>query len=677
MSPLPASSFTMQSLGKVVPGAVHDLRRTHKGIQYLKQTGQFREYMQKLVDSKRRPFIAWDGEGWTNDVGQHHYMLLQNSDGDYIAAPQLSTAECLGLLLKKAADLKAVGDKRIHVIYGGGYDATHILRDMPIELRRELIATGEVSWGIPATDTGRANRYRFKYIPHKWFEISGFDWHSRTPAHLKIYDVMTFFQCSFMKALESRNLPVPELIASGKAARADFTYADVEEIKFYCQLELEMLVQLCDALREEFDEAGIYVTQYHGPGAVASALFKEHGILEHKMEPPPHIERITQKAYFGGRFEQFSAGHHPEKVYVYDIQSAYPDKIRNLPSLKGAFWRRTDDFTGQQGLWKCSYADPEQDHTRPHPLPWRGKGGVVGFPTVNREVWLWHHEAKYATDVEYGYELITPCEEKPFQYIEEMYETRKRWKALGLGGERALKLGMNSGYGKMAQRIGGSDKYGGRPKWHQLEWAGMVTSATRAQLWDAISLAPESIIAVETDSIASTVPLALDVGPNLGQWEATEYDWITYVQSGIYFTPNGDTTTKAKSRGIDVTQLSHEAVLAFLDSDQTDPLLVNSRMFIGLTNPRDYLYGQWTDSAKEVKVAGQKRVHMPALCPSCARGESMATHPHTLAAAPLYGHTPSEKHPLPWLDGTLGEDPEIEYVGTDALEDFDVERRKR
>jgi len=665
----------IQSLGAVVPGSVHELRRTHRGVQYLKQTGQFREYMQKAINDKRRPFIAWDGEGWSDAQGQHSYMLLQNSEGDYIAGPQLGSLECLSLILKVATATKG---KAVHVIYGGGYDATHILRDAPLEIRKELAATGEAVWEIPKTLTGRANRYRFKYIPHKWLEISGFDWHHRKPSHIKIFDVMTFFQTSFIKALESRDIPVPEIIATGKASRADFTYEDVEEIKYYCQLELECLVMLCDKLRNEFDEAGIYVTQYHGPGAVASAVFKEYKIQDHKMEPPPHIEKISQRAYFGGRFEQFKAGHYEGKVYVYDIRSAYPDKIRNLPSLRGAYWRRTDDFHGQMGLWKCSYRDPDGDNTKPHPLPWRGPGAQVGFPAQNNEVWLWHHEARFATDVEYGYELHCPDPTLPFSYVEDMFNLRKQWKRQGFGGERALKLAMNSGYGKMAQRIGGSEKYNGRPKWHQLEWAGMVTSATRAQLWDAISLAPANIIAVETDSIASTVPLPLDLGEGLGQWELTEYDWITYIQSGIYFTSAGSVGhSKAKTRGIDVKQLDYGEVLRFLDSDQSDPLLVNSRMFIGLTNPRDYLYGQWTDSVKEVKVAGQKRLHLPSQCPACDNGLSMATHMHQLAAAPLYGHAPSEKHPLPWLDGPELPEEEMGYIGNDAVEDYDVERRKR
>lgn len=663
----------VSSVGKPPAAGVKAMSRTHRGIQFLKASGLWTEALQRAQDSKLRPFVAWDGEGWNDEFGYHRYMLLQNSLGDYIAGPELGTLECLGLLLKTAVAHK----KTTHVIYGGGYDATMMLKDMPLALRKELAKDGEVTWSIPSSATGRGNNYKIKYIPHKWLEIWGYDWHHRKPAYIKIYDVMTFFQSSFIAALKSRDLEVPELLVSGKASRNSFTYADVDEIKLYCQMELDLLVLLCNRLRSEFDEAGITVTQYHGPGAVASAVFKEHGILEHKSDTPRHIEQAAQRAYFGGRFEQYRAGHYQGKVYLYDINSAYPDKIRHLPSLAGATWRRTDDYHGQDGLWFCTYADTNHNLLAPHPLPWRGKGGVVGFPAAHAGTWAWHHEAKYATDVHYGYELILASDVKPFGYIEEMYAQRRKWKALGLGGEKALKLAMNSGYGKMAQRISGSE---GRPKWHQIEWAGMVTSATRAQLWDAISLAPESIIAVETDSIASTVPLDLDLGEELGQWGLTEYDWMTYVQSGIYFTNTaGATSTKSKSRGIDVTKLHYPEVLAFLDSDQSEPLLVDTRMFIGLTNPRDYLYGQWTDAAKEVRVAGQKRVHMPSLCGACDQGLSMSSHMHDLAAAPLYGREESLKHPLPWLDGAtaLTDDPELAYIGTDAIEDYDVERRKR
>lgn len=672
-------AFTVKSLGKM-PSSRADLRK-HSGIQWMKAAGLMTQEIRDIEAANYRPFISWDGEGWTDEHGYHRYMLLANSRGDWIASPELSTLECLGLILKTAtaakADAKLNKTKTpIHVIYGGGYDATMILKDMPIDLRKELAAEGEVRWSIKASETGRANSFTFKYIPHKWLEIWGFDWHHRKNAYIKIFDVMTFFQSSFISALESRKLPVPAVITSGKARRNTFTYEDIDEIRGYCQMELELLVMLCNQLREEFDEAGIYVRDYHGPGAVASALYKEHDILEHKNDTPLHIEQAAQRAYYGGRFEQFKAGHYQGKVYVYDINSAYPHAMRNLPSLRDAVWRRTEDYHGQAGLWFCTYTDQDQNLLAPHPLPWRGKGGVVGFPASHAGTWAWHYEAKYATEVLYGYELITSTDIKPFSYIPEMYERRRAWKAKGMGGEKALKLGLNSGYGKLAQRIGGED--GKRPKWHQIEWAGMITSATRAMLWEAIRQAPEAIIAVETDSIASMVPLDLDMGDALGQWELTEYDWMTYIQSGIYFTSAENAAgSKSKSRGIDVTKLDYAETLAFLDSDQAEPMLVDTRMFIGLTNPRDYLYGQWTDAAKEVRVAGQKRLHLSSLCGACEDGLPMSRHLHDLAAAPLYGRAESLKHPLPWLDGPATADPELDYVGTDAIEEYDVPRRQR
>lgn len=664
------------TLGTALPGPIHKLRYTRAGIAYLQQTGGFRDYMQDLLDAKKKPFLAWDGEGWSDHIGEHRYMLLQNSLGGYINAPQLDTAACLEFMLSTAAKHPGY----IHVIYGGGYDATHILRDLPLELRVQLKDNNPVVYSVPQTATTMRNRYTIKYLPHKWLEISGYDWATRSNAKIKIFDVMTFFQTSFIKALQSRKIAVPDVITTGKATRADFTYDDIAEIRTYCQQELELLVTLCGTLRDEFDSAGITVTQFHGPGAVASSIYKQYGVRNHMQPPSLELEQAAQHAYFGGHFEQYKAGHYDGPTYLYDINSAYPYQIADLPSLVNSIWSPTDRFYGQPGVWLCSFDATEYgDYITPNPLPWRGPGGEVGFPSSNTAVWVWHHEAALATTVHHGLELHTANETKPFSFVPDMYATRRAMQAAGNGGERALKLALNSLYGKQAQRVGGSDKYGGRPPWHQIEWAGMATSGTRRQLWDAIQLAPpDTVIAVETDSIMTTAPLPLDIGTALGQWGETRFDWVTYVQSGIYFTSAETGVThgsKARTRGIDVTQLHHDEVLRFMDTDQTEPLLVKSRQFIGLGNPRNYLYGQWQDGVKEVRVGGQKRLHAKRSCRACAESAPMSQNLHDLIANPLYGIAPSAPHTLPWLnDEPVELEPDRVYVG-EAIETYDVQRR--
>lgn len=657
------------SLGRALPGTVHELRYTRAGAQYLKRTNGFKQYMADREAKRRKPFLAWDGEGWSDHVGEHRYMLLQNSAGGYIHAPQLNTVSCLDFILRTAAD----NPGHIHVIYGGGYDATHILRDLPLELRLQLKDNNPVIYSVPQTVTTARNRYTIKYLPHKWLEVSGYEWHHRRQVTVKIFDVMTFFQTSFIKALQSRHIEVPDIITTGKAARPDFTYNDLDEIKNYCQLELENLVVLCETLRDEFESVNIRVTQFHGPGAVASAAYKQFGVRTAMQPPSPGIERAAQHAYFGGHFEQFKAGHYDGPVWLYDINSAYPYHIADLPNLNGAIWNYTTDFHGQLGIWESEYQTADEaNYLTPHPLPWRGKAGEVGFPAYNSRVWVWTPEAKQATHVHGGYELIPADDRKPFNFVHDMFAMRRKMQAEGNGGERALKLCMNSLYGKQAQRIGGNERYGGRPAWHQLEWAGLVTSSTRAQLWDAIKQNPDAVIAVETDSIMTTEPLNLPLGTGLGKWGLTQFDWVTYIQSGIYFTSAETGVThgsKARTRGIDVTQLHHDDVLRYLDGDQKTPMLVNSRNFIGLGNPRTYLYGQWQDGIKEVRVAGQKRLHDKRSCRACATGHSMAENMHDLIANPTYGANDSAPHKLPWIDGgTVELEPGRGYVGDSVAE---------
>lgn len=651
--------------------SVHHLRETRDGILYLMQTGKFRDYMAERLQYKsstvraekrmmERVFIAWDGEGWTDHDLEHRYMYLACSEGYNIEYPQLSTTRCLDLMLT----VSEMFPRRIHVIFGGGYDATHILRDMSLFHREQLAATNHTVW----------NGYSIEYVPHKWFVVrSG-------QRAIKIYDIMTFFQSSFIVALRSRGIQVPDIITAGKAARSDFSFADLNEIKQYTRLELELLVELANTLRDEFKEAGISLSQWYGPGAVAAKTMRRYNIRPHKMgRPSALVENIVSAAYFGGRFETFQVGHHPGKVYQYDINSAYPDKIRNLPSLQNAKWiygMGGGDLSYPYRIGFIRYNGSNLGFTIPHPTPWRDKSGAVGFPRYNGGVWLWSYEWPVGVIPTEVYTLELELDVLPFAFVEGLFLKRKEWKRLNRGGERALKLMMNSLYGKVVQQIGFKyidGKYQ-LPGWHQLEWGGLITSPTRAQIWDAIQQNPTAIIAVETDSVTSTEPLQLDVGTGLGQWELTEYDWITYLQSGVYFTPDSDgVKVKIKSRGFDADSLRHEQVLEYLDGPMDSPLLARARRFIALGNPRNHLYGQWLDEVRELNLNGGKRLHLPHECDSCRAGVSVARGLHRLSVNPLMGVAPSKAYPLPWSQGVIPNDPNYksdtaEYDGTYAYE---------
>ena len=180
-------------------------------------------------------------------------------------------------------------------------------------------------------------------------------------------------------------------------------------------------------------------------------------------------------------------------------------------------------------------------------------------------------------------------------------------------------------------------------------------------MMDAIAMAGDAVIAVETDSITTSKPLPLlDVGDGLGQWELTIYPWITYLQSGVYFVPGADSVQiKIKSRGFDADSITHQKALEYLAGDWSESnLLASARRFIALGNPREQLYGQWLDEVRELSLSGGKRVHIKSECPACLAGKSASEVMHSLSANPTFGFEESKSYPLMWTD-TPPNDPSL------------------
>lgn len=608
----------------------------------------------KPRNSLHAPFIAWDGEGITYGENEpQQYVLFGNSAGFTLEAESLTTADCLKLICRT----KRAHPKGINVGFAFKYDSEMILADLSVR-----------HWYVlRKAQTVNFQQWKVTYHPGRLLRVTDKETHISST----IYDVFGFFQSSFIASLR-KWLPEDELanidvIEQGKGARGQFKYDQLESlIKPYWKLELVLLVKLMDQLRSDMARVDLVPKQWYGVGAIASILMDRHKIRPHmaranaedhneiarnQAELPPEVNHAARFAYAGGRFEQFRLGHYDGTVYQYDINSAYPDAMRALPSLRNGWTKVEPQWPTGFGIWRIRWENPQLNPWWPGPAFIRDKTGRVYFP-MNVDSWYWTPEAEILT--QFGAQVlegwvVNDNGERPFSWIQELYTERRARKNAGDPSEKVIKLGLNSLYGKSAQRIG--HKWNRLPAYHQLEWAGWITSSTRAKLWRAMIGAADTLIAVETDSLFTTKALDLPISEQLGDWSRETHEWITYLQSGIRFTNNGESY-----RGFDKGSLSHDKAMEWLQHGNLDsPLVGRTTRFIGsgrgLGTP---LHRQWLTEARELSPGKEgKRIHVPEFCAACKNRQSMAVSLHPMIC-PHPGGT-SFPHSLPWInDGAPG-----------------------
>jgi len=390
-----------------------------------------------------KPFIGWDGEGVTLDDGSHIYTLLANSKGDSITAKGgLHT----GMILQWLWDNANPDD--INVIYGAGYDWNMWLKDLP-RSHAQALYDDKVLW---------IGKFRVTWHQGRMFTIR----ERGAKKSVTFYDVLPFFQRSFVAACDEYlgdNFIERDMIVYNKGRRSTFEGSDADDVKKYNDAELTNLVNLMIEFRQRLFDAGLpMLSKWYGPGALAAAVMKEQGIRDHIAEPPVHALGAIQHAYFGGRFEVIKTGHTDNAVYEYDINSAYPWGLLDLPSLAEGEWIYHDSDPGDCGtltVYHVIYNDPTRS-ARPQPLPARdGKTGNVAFPN-HAEGWYWSPEVSVLRDYveRYGgsftvvgaWEFVAATESKPFGFVQEYYDRRQVMKAAGDGANVGLKLALNSLY---------------------------------------------------------------------------------------------------------------------------------------------------------------------------------------------------------------------------------------
>lgn len=679
---------------KRLPAPVHELRRSEMGKALLRERGRRDPHVYRARDGLR-PFLFWDGEGVTLDDGSHHYILFGSSSGHYIQGRSLGTMECLDLLLQCEMD----NPDAYHVGFAFKYDVEMILFDLP-RVKMERLHKGNATYW---------RNYRLEYFPGKWFQVS-----SRRGNKLivcKVWDIFGYFQQSFVSALRDMfgQQKIFDEIASGKDSRSGFQYDDLEShIKPYWRNELEWGVKMVERLRELLYAADLKIVHWHGPGAIANFLFKKHNIKKDKNEElPPHITVAAQYAFTAGRFEPFKLGHACSKIYVYDLNSAHPTGMRQLPSLSGE-WHKVD-YPGQvsdTGIYRVSFdafAGGEVMYDErlvwPQPIPHRDHKSLVSYP-AQVATWLWspelhaikkHGVMKGKLRIHEAWELDYDPGYRPFDFIGDLYDKRLHYKRAGEHVQMAYKLGLNSLFGKTAQRVGWTEDKRKIPEWHQLEWAGLITSNTRALLWEAIMLAARkgSLVSVDTDAVFSTEPLDLPMGDGLGMWDYKVYDDMVYVQNGIYWLLK-DGKWKQKFRGLDPDSLTVEQAIKWFAATNLrvpnpytqaakalgsgierdarrghDPMMHSWEQLLKIEGTTTRFIGskaafagdesrrcRWETEPRIINVGTEgKRLHFWERCKACLRGDVYADngfHDLTLPAPFPTGGQLSYPHFIPW-----------------------------
>lgn len=529
-------------------------------------------------------FVGVDGEGEEVN-GVHQYTYLADNASSIYNPRGLTSIQCFDHLLQMGYK----NQKGIFCIFSGGYDMNLWIRDLDKETIQNIVeADGQyfVNW----------KGYRIKFVQRRFFEIAR---QYRLPLPnggiekpVKIWDVWGFFQGSFINAIKQW-IPAYDkldLIIEGKKRRIDFHGSDYEFMVDYNAAELEALVMMMEKLREVMIEMGLTLRGWHGAGAIASAIYKKHEVKKYLEKPPENIYQASKHAYFGGRIEIGQYGYHKGTIHHYDVNSSYPAKQLLLPALAGGEWinrgagfdtRTTDNICIALVQWSDIY------DTVFCPFPYRSLSmRRVMFPDAGIN-WIYKPELDAALkwqglnyhwwkiDIQECWEFIPADDYKPFHFIAVDYLTRQKIvaesKRTGIpnGTEKGIKAGLNSLYGKTSQRVGYDPKTGRIPPFHNLVYAGYITSASRAELFDAAMQAPDKIICMATDGIYSTVPLELDCPADkiLGKWEYQKHDGMMLVQSGFYFLFDGDKIS-SYSRGFD-RMTERAAVIEAIDMIKT------------------------------------------------------------------------------------------------------------
>lgn len=601
-----------------------------------------------------RPIIAIDCEGVDVSEDRHELVLVGASTGVMRHSPNGDGFRTEDILDKFFLPLLLDNRGAIFVSFGFDYDARMIFRDVSalqweaIKLKSKPVRVMDGKYRV----TWTKNQLSITFL-----KVAG------RPC-ITIYDMIDFFGGTFVSAIEKYIAPGFdenaqqdfEKVIEGKKVRGSLTLDEFDYIVDYWWAEIQFMPVLIETLRDSVEKyLDIVVTKWNTATQLTTELLNRHKVSDVMQAAPDWVP--VDRAFFGARIEAFYVGRVGQDVWDYDLNGAYGYGLKWLPNLKTGTWV---EIPGEEFSWLTDYVpfgiyELEYEHwdvstVLPQPLPVR-RGKALLFPASadtfvwGPEAWLVRNEVRVVRAWVYQDDGSRPLSD----LADQLWNTRATMRRDGDPAEKVVKQALARVVGKFCQSFGTETNYftgqiEREPRYRRLEYAGFLTSFTRARLFEAMQIVVQSggiIYNCNTDGFTTNIDVGqrLDFihgfGDDLGQWKAQKYEDLIIVETNMYMLKNTPWAEKQQGKDWVVKKagygpgysITYDEIIEELSRDdiwdREAPMVFRGKRF----DAEAMVWG-WEYTSRYLGGKG-KRIHTRN-CGACAEGLRPSDAPHTL-----------------------------------------------
>ncbi len=383
--------------------------------------------------------------------------------------------------------------------------------------------------------------FSISYLPSKYFSIT--DNHNN---YYYFYDMHNFLEMSLNTASEKflKDKKMTDIVDS-KQLNINWQYwqDNLDNIILYCKKDALLTRQLADYFWDIIYEK----INFNPKSPLSKGKLSEEYFL-HKCDVP-NINNISYdclktayNAFYGGHFEILKRGYF-DKVFVYDISSAYPAEIANLIDYSQGTWEKIKGKINENahtGFYHC-----EVEAMEPMFSPFKVKvgsaksGGLNIYPNgrfkqdlTKKEIgFIEAHFPNAAIKIDYGWEFTPKTLKYPFkEEIERLYEWKSKEQNPDI--KYCVKIILNSLYGKFIQ-VSGKENITG--KLFNPCYAAMITAGTRLKILELALQSPDNVISFSTDSVISTKQFHnIPEKPKMGEFGLEFSGEMVILMSDVY-----------------------------------------------------------------------------------------------------------------------------------------------